>query len=77
MHEWLRKEIELFQNRRGRSRATYEKAKPRLPLGVGSNFRSYEPYPIFVNDGKRNRTHDLDGNGWLDRRLPVVVIAHG
>jgi glutamate-1-semialdehyde aminotransferase len=29
---------------------------------VASNFRTYEPHPIFVRDGNGGHIHDLDGN---------------
>jgi glutamate-1-semialdehyde 2,1-aminomutase len=77
MHDGLRKELELFESRTGRSRAALEKAKKRLPLGVGSNFRSYEPYPIFVRDGRGSRIHDLDGNEYIDFNLSFGALMAG
>jgi glutamate-1-semialdehyde 2,1-aminomutase len=77
MHEGLRKELELFEKRTGRSRAAHEKARRRLPLGVGSNFRAYDPYPIFVKDGKGGRIHDLDGNELIDFNLCFGALMAG
>lgn len=77
MHEGLRKEIELFKSRTARSHAAHEKAKRRMPLGVASNFRSYEPYPIFVRDGKGSRIHDLDGNEYIDFNMSFGALMAG
>lgn len=77
MHEALRKELELFEKRTGRSRAAHEKAQRRLPLGVGSNFRAYDPYPIFVRDGQGGHIHDLDGNELIDFNLCFGALMAG
>lgn len=69
MHEQLQQEIETFKERTPRSHAAHEKALHCLPPGVGSNFRIYEPYPIFVRNGLGGRIHDLDGNEYLDFNL--------
>jgi glutamate-1-semialdehyde 2,1-aminomutase len=77
MHEALRSEIETYQKRTGRSREAHERAARRLPLGVGSNFRAYEPYPIFVRDAKGARIHDLDGNEYIDFNLCFGALMAG
>jgi len=77
MHEQLQKEIETFKKRTPRSRAAHEKALGSLPLGVGSNFRIYDPYPIFVRDGLGGRIHDLDGNEYLDFNLCFGALMAG
>jgi glutamate-1-semialdehyde 2,1-aminomutase len=77
MHEDLQKEIETFKKRTPRSRVAHERARRSLPLGVGSNFRIYEPYPIFVRDGLAARLHDLDGNEYLDFNLCFGALMAG
>jgi len=77
MHDELRQEIETFKKRTPKSLAAHQKALGRLPLGVGSNFRIYEPYPIFVRDGLGGRIHDLDGNGYLDFNLCFGALMAG
>jgi glutamate-1-semialdehyde 2,1-aminomutase len=77
MHEGLREEIQTFERRTPRSRAAHERAVRSLPLGVGSNFRIYEPYPIFVRDGLGARLHDLDGNEYLDFNLCFGALMAG
>ena len=77
MYEALRKEIETFEKRTPRSHAAHQKALPRMPLGVASNFRIYDPYPIFVRDGLGVRLHDLDGNEYLDFNLCFGALMAG
>jgi glutamate-1-semialdehyde 2,1-aminomutase len=77
MHEGLQREIETFQKRTPRSRAAHRRASLRLPLGVGSNFRIYEPYPVFVRDAEGARLHDLDGNQYLDFNLCFGALMAG
>ena len=77
MYEALRKEIEAFEKRTPRSHAAHQKALPRMPLGVASNFRIYDPYPIFVRDGLGVRLHDLDGNEYLDFNLCFGALMAG
>jgi glutamate-1-semialdehyde 2,1-aminomutase len=77
MYESLRKEIATFEKRTPRSRAAHIRAERSLPLGVGSNFRIYEPYPIFVEDGHGGRIRDLDGNEYLDFNLCFGALLAG
>ena len=62
MHAGLQKEIEIYDKRTPRSKDAHERAEARLPLGVASNYRAYDPYPIFVAEGQAGRFRDLDGN---------------
>src|SRR5579864_5844825 len=77
MHEALRKEIETYEKRTPRSREAHKKAVERLPLGVASNYRAYDPYPIFVRDGKGGYIHDVDGNGYIDFNLCFGALMAG
>jgi len=77
MYAALRKEIETFEQRTPRCRQAHARAERTLPLGVGSNFRIYEPYPIFVRDGLGGRIHDLDGNEYLDFNLCFGALMAG
>src|SRR5438105_14240987 len=69
MHQELKKEIEIFEKRTRKSYAAHQKAMPYMPLGVSSNFRSYEPYPLFIRDAQGGKVHDLDGHEYLDFNL--------
>ena len=48
-----------------------------MPLGVASNFRSYEPWPLFVKDAKGSHIHDLDGNEYIDFNLCFGALMAG
>src|ERR1700693_3523600 len=61
-YEALDKEIALYEKRTPKSAVAHKKAEQRIPLGVASNYRHYEPYPIFVKDGQGSKIHDIDGN---------------
>ncbi len=77
MYPALQKEIEKFEKRTPQSRVAHQKAMPRLPLGVASNFRIYDPYPIFVAEGNGVRLRDLDGNEYLDFNLCFGALMAG
>ncbi len=77
MYGELQKEIDVFQKRTPKSHAAHQKALGSLPLGVGSNFRIYEPYPIFVRDAKGVLMHDLDGNEYIDFNLCFGALMAG
>ena len=77
MHEALRKEIETYEKRTPKSRAAHDRAVKRIPLGVASNYRAYDPYPIFVESGKGGHIRDVDGNDYLDFNLCFGAIMAG
>jgi glutamate-1-semialdehyde 2,1-aminomutase len=52
MYPALQKELETFERRTPKSAEAHKKNLKRLPLGVASNYRAYDPYPIFVAEGK-------------------------
>src|ERR1700732_5074991 len=77
MHEGLAKEIATYEKRTPRSREAHKRAESRLPLGVASNYRAYDPYPIFVRDGKGGHIHDIDGNEYIDFNLCFGALMAG
>ncbi len=77
MYDELLKEIQTYERRTPRSREAHQKALGRLPLGVASNFRIYEPYPLFIRDGQGGRIHDLDGNEYIDFNLCFGALMAG
>ena len=77
MYEALDKEIALYEKRTPKSAAAHKRALERIPLGVASNYRHYEPYPIFVKDGKGSKIHDLDGNEYIDHNLCFGALMAG
>ena len=77
VHELLAKEIETYKRRTPKSAAAHRRAEARLPLGVASSYRAYEPYPIFVKEGHDSRVVDLDGNEYVDHNLCFGVLLAG
>src|ERR1700685_4322337 len=77
MHEALQKEIQTYEKRTPKSREAHTKATKRIPLGVASNYRAYDPYPIFVRDGKGGHIHDVDGNEYIDFNLCFGALMAG
>jgi len=79
MHDALQKELATYERRTPKSAAAHKRALERIPLGVGSNYRHYEPYPLFAKDGKGSRIHDLDGNEYIDHNLcfGALMAGHG
>jgi glutamate-1-semialdehyde 2,1-aminomutase len=77
MHEGLQQEINTYEKRTPRSKAAHTLAEGRLPLGVASNYRAYDPYPLFVRDGKGGHIHDIDGNEFLDFNLCFGALMAG
>jgi glutamate-1-semialdehyde 2,1-aminomutase len=77
MHEGLRKEIETYEKRTPRSRQAHQKALSLLPLGVASNYRAYDPYPLFARDGQGGHLHDIDGNEYVDFNLCFGALMAG
>ncbi len=77
MYDELNKEISTFEQRTRKSHAAHEKAMPYMPLGVSSNFRSYEPYPLFIRDGNGGHVHDLDGNDYVDFNMCFGALMAG
>jgi len=77
MHPLLEKELSTFESRTPASRAALKKAEPRLPLGVASNFRSYEPWPLYIRDAKGSHIHDLDGNEYIDFNMCFGALMAG
>ncbi|MFZ3216920.1 MAG: glutamate-1-semialdehyde 2,1-aminomutase [Candidatus Acidiferrales bacterium] len=77
MHEGLQQELNTYEKRTPRSKAAHTRAEGRLPLGVASNYRAYDPYPLFVRDGKGGHIHDIDGNEYLDFNLCFGALMAG
>ena len=77
MDEPLRSEIAVYERRTPKSARAHKRAQERVPLGVASNYRNYEPYPIFVEAGKGSRIRDIDGNEYVDHNLCFGVLMAG
>jgi len=79
MQEALQKELALYEERTPKSAEAHKKAQKRIPLGVASNYRAYDPYPIFVAEGHGSKIVDIDGNEYLDHNLcfGTLMAGHG
>jgi len=77
MYPELQKELAAFERRTPKSAESHRKNLKRIPLGVASNYRAYDPYPIFVKDGKAGRFRDLDGNEYIDHNLCFGALMAG
>src|SRR5712675_780404 len=77
MHEGLQKEIAVYEKRTPKSAEAHARALKRIPLGVASNYRHYDPHPIFVKDAGGSKFRDLDGNEYLDHNLCFGALMAG
>jgi glutamate-1-semialdehyde 2,1-aminomutase len=77
MYPALEKEIKIYEERTPKSGAALKKSWPSMPLGVSSNFRSYEPYPLFIAEAQGTRLRDIDGNDYIDFALCFGAIMAG
>jgi glutamate-1-semialdehyde 2,1-aminomutase len=77
MYPDFQKELETFERRTPKSAEAHKKNLKRLPLGVASNYRAYDPYPIFVKEGSGSHFRDLDGNDYVDHNLCFGALMAG
>src|SRR5436305_2738243 len=77
MHDALQKEIAIYEKRTPKSAEAHARALKRIPLGVASNYRAYDPYPLFVKEGKAGRIRDIDGNEYVDHNLCFGALMAG
>jgi glutamate-1-semialdehyde 2,1-aminomutase len=77
MYPALDKELATFERRTPKSAEAHKKNLKRIPLGVASNYRAYDPYPIFVQEGKGGKFCDLDGNEYIDHNLCFGALMAG
>ena len=69
MYPDLQKELDTFVRRTPKSAEAHKKNLKRIPLGVASNYRVYDPHPIFVKEGQGSKIRDIDGNEYVDHNL--------
>jgi glutamate-1-semialdehyde 2,1-aminomutase len=77
MRAELEKEIANYEKRTPKSADAHRRAEKRVPLGVASNYRGYDPYPIFVAEGDGSKIRDIDGNEYVDHNLCFGVLMAG
>jgi glutamate-1-semialdehyde 2,1-aminomutase len=77
MHDGLAHEIAAYERRTPRSKQAHTRALARIPLGVASNYRAYDPYPLFVREGRGGLLWDVDGNEYVDFALSFGALMAG
>src|SRR3974377_244999 len=77
MHDALEKEIALYEKRTAKPAESHKKAEKRIPLGVASNYRAYDPHPSFVAEGRGSKIVDIDGNEYIDHNLCFGTLMAG
>jgi glutamate-1-semialdehyde 2,1-aminomutase len=60
------------------SKALYERAVRSMPEGVGSSFQAWDPYPVYLREGKGSRVWDVDGREYVDfhNGFGCMVVGH-
>ncbi|HEY7515228.1 MAG TPA: aminotransferase class III-fold pyridoxal phosphate-dependent enzyme, partial [Vicinamibacteria bacterium] len=71
-------ELERYRSQNRESLAMYERAEKILPLGVSSNFRTYDPYPIYIQRAEGSRMWDVDGRTYVDFSMcfGALMVGH-
>ena len=77
MYPELQKELATFERRTPKSAESHKKNLKRIPLGVASNYRAYDPYPIFAKEGYAGHFRDVDGNDYIDHNLCFGALMAG
>jgi glutamate-1-semialdehyde 2,1-aminomutase len=70
-------ELERYRSQNRKSHEMYEKAEKVLPLGVSSNFRTYEPYPIYIQRAQGSKMWDVDGREYTDFSMTFGALMVG
>ena len=71
-------ELERYRAQNRRSHEFYLRAEHVLPLGVSSNFRTYEPYPIYIQRAQGSKMWDVDGREYTDFSMcfGALMVGH-
>jgi len=56
MDRELEKELATYRKRTPKSAGSHKRNLKRIPLGVVSNYRAYDPHPIFVKEARGPRS---------------------
>lgn len=59
------------------SRRLYERACSLTPHGVHSNWRIFDPYPLFMKRAAGSKIWDVDGNEYIDYNMAFGCLATG
>jgi glutamate-1-semialdehyde 2,1-aminomutase len=77
LHGVPEKESKLYQRRTRKSLHAFEKGKRLTPWGVHSNYRFYDPYPIYCTKARGTRIWDVDGNRYIDFNMGYGALVTG
>src|SRR5262245_27374214 len=71
-------ELDRYRKQTAESYALYERASRVLPLGVSSNFRTFEPYPIYIERAQGSHMWDRDGRRYTDFSMcfGALMVGH-
>ncbi len=71
-------ENERLWSRTTGSKSLYERAVAHMPMGVGSSFQAWDPYPVYLREGRGSGVVDVDGNEYLDfhNGFGCMVVGH-
>jgi glutamate-1-semialdehyde 2,1-aminomutase len=71
-------ELDRYRAQTPNSHELYGRAERVLPLGVSSNFRTYEPYPIYIERAQGSRMWDCDGREYTDFSMcfGALMVGH-
>ena len=71
-------ELDRYRSQTKKSVEMYARAERVLPLGVSSNFRTYEPYPIYVQRAEGSKMWDVDGREYTDFSMcfGALMVGH-
>ncbi len=70
-------ELELYKQRTRTSLALQQRGTKSMPPVVESNFRFYDPYPIFIDRASGSKVWDADGNEYLDYAMSFGALMAG
>jgi glutamate-1-semialdehyde 2,1-aminomutase len=70
-------ELERYEAQNRKSREAYERAEKILPLGVSSNFRTYAPFPIYIDRAAGSKMWDVDGREYTDFSMTFGALMVG
>jgi glutamate-1-semialdehyde 2,1-aminomutase len=71
-------ELQRYRAQNEGSHAMYVRAEKILPLGVSSNFRTFEPFPLYIERAEGSKMWDVDGREYTDFSMcfGALMVGH-